>query len=135
MIKLNVSTNQDAFDKAYTGIINQGKPSIKIDENREYRCKYNGTDNTACGVGQLVDSVDDRESMDNFTHPDGSKVSSIATLKSNNVVNTGEIDITLLTAIQQAHDDAAPSCAFIDIFEYYMANVAEQYNLTIPESK
>lgn len=126
-------TPQEIFNKAYIGVVRQGKASTKVDG----RCAYRGKNGTACGIGHLIDDKtagewdkmadssiagiiegsDDRESLPAWV-PDNAD---------------------LLVDIQRAHDDSKdysdadePELTFVEFFIEDMVTIAAKYNLEIP---
>ena len=133
---------QEIFNKAYIGIIKQGKPSM----THSGTCKYEAKDGSRCAVGMLIDEAELRKTMDSFepariadiinkvTDEDGDSVSELKLPAW--VINENE----LLTDIQGAHDFAGHDILedkerseFLPEFIKRMKKVALKYGLTVPE--
>ncbi len=54
MLKLS---KQELFDKAYVGVIKQGKPAYKIDEWDHVSCVYRKEDGLMCAVGHAMKGI------------------------------------------------------------------------------
>lgn len=126
-------TPQEIFDKAYLGVIKQGRKS-----SNNGSCKYRGPDNTACGVGHLVDDILAEKMDTEFENMCGTSIDEIISLaKSNDLeyeIPYWMIENTyLLIRIQKAHDAPADDEFFITEFRFNMRNVAEDFQLTIPQ--
>ncbi len=133
---------QEIFDKAYIGIIKQGKPSM----TPLGTCKYETKDGSRCAVGMLIDEAELRKSMDSFepsgisdiihkvTDEDGDSVSDLKLPAW--IINENE----LLTDIQGAHDFAGRDILedkerseFLPEFTERMKKIALNYGLNVPE--
>lgn len=57
---MDKARQQEMFDKSTRGIIKQGKPAIRQqDDNRgSWVCVYRGVDGCKCGIGQLIEDKD-----------------------------------------------------------------------------
>jgi hypothetical protein len=128
-------TPQEIFDKAYIGVMKQGRASVKPSSGsiKSMVCAYRGNDSTACGVGHLVDDETARE-WDMI----GAIDDVIAQLDDDLppwVLN----NVRLLQRIQYAHDFAeadnrtGSDKGFTKIFEEKMQLVAQNHILTVPE--
>lgn len=127
---------QEAFDKAYLGVIEQGGPA-HLDDGR---CRYRGPNGRKCGVGHLIDDEKlaarwDEQNLGIHVGVQDDKAP--AWMKSQPMAQ-------LLTAIQSLHDSIVTelrdkNAGFVDdkIFLYKfktgMAYRAKQFNLTIPQ--
>lgn len=128
-------TKQEAFNKAYLGIIKQGKPSAvpnsDVDPATEVTCLYAGPDGCGCAIGQLVDR-ETAEAWDNST-----KGSSIGTILLNPIPPNLDWMVSMggmLTSIQRAHDQWAnlEGEAFVGGYKSDMQDIAKRHGLTVP---
>jgi hypothetical protein len=126
-------TPQEIFDKAYIGVMKQGRASVKPRAGGEnvMVCAYRGEDGTACGVGHTVDDETARE-WDMIGAIDDVIAQLDDDLPSWVLNNAG-----LLQRIQHAHDfaetEARDGSSFINHFEEKMRLVAQNHILTVPE--
>ena len=120
-------TPQEMFDKAYLGVIAQGEKSTKPDGS----CAYRGQNGSKCGIGHLIPD-DLAEAWDARTN---SSIGHIRSTKAYPIPEFIRTNIGLACAMQGAHDncDQYDHHAFIKEFKYRMAQVAEDYKLTIPQ--
>jgi hypothetical protein len=91
-------TRQQVFDYCATKLLEQGKPSGRVDGNGMFQCEYNGPGGKHCAIGWLVTDEERVEEQ--------SAIRSIAT----NLQLTQRLspsDEEFLTRLQAAHDDAA----------------------------
>lgn len=95
-------TNQEMFDFVVKSVIDQGRPSVVIDDGKA-RCMYRGEGGTKCAAGFLLE---DDEVVENKTIYDV-----LAAFKTLHGTNT----FKLLRDLQCAHDESAttewPECA------------------------
>jgi hypothetical protein len=114
-------TQQEAFNKAYLGIIKQGGPAIIGTKS----CRYRTIDGKKCGVGQLFPDSEYKEGFE------GKRANLIAGF----VPSLARLNPHFLTNLQGAHDGAAggPREFFITDFKQRMAYIAKQYKLEIPD--
>lgn len=122
-------TPQEIFDKAYIGVVTQGRKSDKGHKG----CSYLTEDGLKCGVGHLLDAEtakiwDKYEDSSVGTivmrdRPD-SMVPSWMKVRSN---------LELLNSIQRAHDNSNGDKDFVFRFKWEMDGIAKENNLTIPE--
>ena len=129
---------QALFNRAYIGVMLQGRPSA----NRHGACCYRGVKGTACGVGHLVDD----ETAKEWDYKTSSGIGSI--INEMDVVdpNYGWLKLheRLLWRLQEAHDfwvleSVARQSSdtylvpFPVVFHREMRDVAEQFSLTVPD--
>ena len=62
-VVLEAETTQEAFDRAYQHMVNQGKQSVTANPN-SVRCCYDGPADTQCAIGCLISNADDRKMLD-----------------------------------------------------------------------
>ncbi len=134
MITLNVATKQEAFNKAYLGIVGQGSASLspENDDDDDYgSCSYRGGNGTKCGVGWLIDDKDYHSSMEG---------SSICELQASCTLYIGDITLDFLEEIQHAHDSAWANRSSIDEDESFITNfkhsmvvLCRQFELEMPK--
>jgi hypothetical protein len=127
-------TPQEIFNKAYVGVMKQGRPSVKLQAGSTDTlvCAYRGNDGAACGVGHLVDDETARE-WDMI----GSIDDVITQLGDDDLPPWALKNAGLLRQIQHTHDFAESAArdgsSFIDHFEKKMRLVAQNNILTVPE--
>ena len=95
-----MTTMKDLLEKAITGVIKQGKPSM----SKFGGCGYRGSNGTKCAVGMLID--------EGFYHEDleGSTVKNrqvILAVQETNGVTLSEDDVAILDKLQNCHDTAS----------------------------
>ena len=112
---------QEAFDRAWHGIIKQGCASW---DDEEEICKYNGPDGTHCAVGWLVDDPSV------LTPVEGHAVRAAT-----QVLRELGLPTKFLIELQRAHDLAAEGASnhFIPRFKGNMRKLAAEHELTVPE--
>ena len=139
-VKLTATTNQELFDNALLGVRSQGCASIA--NNEPSQCCYNGGADIACGVGWSI-PVDDRDYLDNaekILDADNIQICSdpgVTGLVDADLLDIGDIDFSLLTSLQSAHDDAhlatvnpiTNSDNFMDIYNNNMRELADAFGL------
>lgn len=117
-------TPQEMFDKAYLGVIAQGRKSEKPNGG----CAYRGAQGSKCGIGHLI--------PDDLAHAwDDRTNSSIAHIRSTKAYPIPDFIVTnrsLACALQDAHD-CCENIDFINEFKYRMSKVAADFKLTIPQ--
>jgi hypothetical protein len=123
-------TRQEIFDKAFLGVIAQGKKSARYNAQGQYiGCRYRGPDGLKCAIGMLVDD-------ETATHWDiFGGVHDVA----KEFVLAGdplpewmtEENMEFLELIQSAHDD--PTGDFVHGFILRMKSVAKHFGLSVPE--
>lgn len=120
-------TPQEMFDKAYLGVIQQGRKSEK-DTSCGTTCAYRGPNGTKCGIGHLIPDdlakAWDQRTNSSINHIKATKAHPIPDFITNNKM--------LATAIQEAHDRSELQ-NFLEEFKTSMAFVAENFKLTIPQ--
>jgi hypothetical protein len=47
-------TNQEIFDKVCSGLLAQGRPSVKLNPGNIIECRYRSDDGCKCAAGQLI---------------------------------------------------------------------------------
>jgi hypothetical protein len=110
--------NQSAFDRAVTGVIQQGRPSRTCMGS----CLLRGPDNTKCAIGHLIkDDARARELDDTG--------SAVYTLRDQGEIHP-DLDVDMLAALQRAHDNSASSApGFVEEFKRKCRNIAAEYGL------
>lgn len=103
-------TPQEAFDKAVYGVIAQGRPSAKIDEQGRLRCLYRSPDGCKCAAGHVLTCEDDLAAADETY---GWNCKSVAAM-----ARDAGTDAVLLVHLQCAHDGAA-ELSYIDMDEAF----------------
>ena len=124
-------TRQEMFNKAWHGVIAQGGPS---NNKAGTGCAYRGEDGKKCGVGHLIDDTTARRW-------DRSSAPAIGQRRASALRAAGlpSEDKDFLRRLQNAHDDAGmdsrfnPSVDFVAQFQANMREVADRFNLTMPE--
>jgi len=130
MLKLKVNTDQEAFDMAYSAIVEQGCASV---DNMDV-CSYRGKNNTACPIGHLLEC--DEEERGNLDRSSLNGTSyGIEGLVNREIVDNGNVNVSLLVDIQRAHDISAPkklfSRNFVTRFRKRMMEVAKYRQLSV----
>lgn len=99
-------TPQEAFERSYLGLMNQGCRSVRkiIIRNKEcVACSYRGENGNKCGIGQIVPDSLQPELWDTESDSD---VYSVIGNSSDACAYFKGIDIFFLKDIQSIHDDA-----------------------------
>lgn len=121
-------TPQEMFDKAYLGVIQQGRKSEKKTRYYGATCAYRGLHGAKCGIGHLIPD-DLAKAWDQLTN---SSIVCIKATKAHPIPDFITNNKMLATAIQEAHDHLGPH-EFIKEFKTRMALVAKDFKLTIPQ--
>lgn len=117
--------DQEIFNKAVLGVIEQGKPSKFNSEV----CAYRGPDGTKCAVGFLITDgfispKMNHQGLRDHEHIWGAVLAS----------NPGkEISREMLVDLQDAHDTAAYCEDFLYNFQEQAKAVAQKWNLEMPK--
>lgn len=140
-------TLQQCFDKAYLGVVRQGRPSrSSVAENG---CLYRGPENTKCAVGHLIldehlgTLVEDNPAcpmgpehwpsidlwLENLK---GGSLVLVQALKNSDVPFEA---LTMLHDLQNAHDrsEYQTPAIFLREFKERAATVAKNHKLAVPE--
>lgn len=126
-------TPQTLFNRAYRGILKQGKPATSFSAGGDpYSCEYyqNDTGNR-CAVGHMVP-------IKTAKHMEDCDLGSIDNMADVGIKLLREhgIDVEehrdFLSEIQRAHDDA-PQKGFRNVFIKSMKAIAKEYNLKVPQ--
>jgi len=115
-------TQQEAFNRAYLGILGQGRASIT--ENG--MCVYNGPDETHCAIGWLIPPEYYDKKFD--------KELTLVKVMSR-VPALRNLDYVFLSELRSVHDNAA-DIGFLDFIEKFKKKAqafATKYSLTMPE--
>jgi hypothetical protein len=129
---------QQAFNKAYLGLIAQGRPS-----KSEGTCLYRGPGSTCCAVGMLIDDADYLERfeaknvsmlMQDYDLKDGFR-------RALNLPELADSDdeyalTEMLQGMQSAHDDSSSyggDAEWLKQFRFNMVAVAKEHGLELPE--
>jgi hypothetical protein len=118
-------TRQEMFNKAWHGVIEQGGPSVARETDA---CVYRGENGFRCGIGHLIaDDIALRWDKGGY---------GVSSLEAIQLVEAGFTprDRAFLTALQNAHDDAARASCFMAAFKGKMHGVADWFNLSVPET-
>ena len=116
---------QEAFDKAYLGVVAQGEPSLG--RNR-LRCKYRGDKKARCPIGFLIEDKDYKRSME------GIKIDFL--LYNRKLPDyLSSLNVVFLVMLQRAHDEATSYSDFTEQFKRNMNRIALIYELKVPETK
>ena len=123
MIKLLVDNDQDAFDTALTSIVKQGERCMDVNADSltgSVQCAYSNDSGQACAIGQLVAPSDrgylTNEPIDQLAY-------------NNKEINIGDLNLVLLTEIQEAHDRCGDGKLAMRTYVKLMSVVANKYNL------
>jgi hypothetical protein len=130
-------TNQEMFDKAYVGIVKQGRPAYTIcPETGDVHCVYLASDGDMCAFGHIMDGIVDKDSP-RWNSKQGVYGSDLGSLF-DGVPEHGSPHY-LASCIQTAHDKPADAYAsnkdgavFIEAYKKEMATIAKSYNLVVP---
>jgi hypothetical protein len=145
IITIQATSNQDAFTKAFNGVVNQGGAAV---DDSEYggppKCAYRGFDGKKCGIGHLISDEDYHEVIegngiadllgdgdDPFYLGDDDEIPV-------EIEVDGDIDPKLLEALQTAHDRAYKMVPrdpreFVHQFKRQMSFVAGNFKLEYPQ--
>lgn len=115
-------TPQEIFNKAYTGVVAQGRAS------RSGLCAYRLEPGIACGVGHLI-SDETAKLWDSMANPN---ITNILNKRAKGTKPWMFKNQYLLTDIQAAHDDCNGSEDFVAEFKSSMHQVAKNYQLSVP---
>lgn len=118
-----MSLIQDHFNKAYLGVIAQGKPSLN---STDRYCVYRAPDGSKCAFGHLLKSKDYCKSMDYAGGQSASTAIDTYNLKG------FDDNLDFYDSLQQCHDNAADDHDFVASFKNRMAVLAKDYGLTVP---
>lgn len=123
---------QEAFEKAWHGIIKQGAYCVSwIDNELGCRLKFNGK---SCAIGFLI--PDNKYYLD-MENEDINKMDCLADLHE----PLDEYQATFLEDLRECHDKSAfrgercGDSGFLDSFKERMRNLAKKHNLTVPSEK
>ena len=130
-------TLQEIFDKAYIGVVKQGRPSSDVNG-----CHYTlNTGNAVlhCAVGHLFPEGTDTDDFNCLMVTEAEtrlteKGEKLASALTNAGVNVdSKSNVLLLSRLQKAHDGAPTDNRFLDAFKASAAIVAANFDLTVPE--
>jgi hypothetical protein len=124
-------TPQEIFDKAYIGVVKQGKKSI----NAVSDCAYYVGKNLRCGVGHLL-SESAAKAFDSCARRDlETDIESILDAKASKYIGPWmEENRELIVDVQRAHDNVSDfSSAFVEFFKSNMKSVAEKHKMNVSE--
>lgn len=139
-------THQQIFDKALSGVRQQGGPS-RADNGG--LCAYRGADGRKCGVGHLIDDAHYSPTIESLgvqvVHETSVALSpgdqgfggakKLAAALQASGVSTDKATVDLMKKIQRAHDGAAVyDNGFMEAFNRNMQHVADEYGLTYTEA-
>lgn len=132
-----MTTAQELFNAAYLGVIGQGVPSMRADEEGSclYRLRLDNGTVLKCGVGWCLTDEEYNDQMDDELAFSG-KGATVAVLAERHLLPKRLVPhLTLLQALQSAHDGAAymrTAEAFLSEFKSRMLGIADEFDLTIP---
>lgn len=115
-------TNQEAFDIALNGILQQGGPSL---DKENVNCMYRSHQGRKCAIGWLI--------PDDKYNPDFEKKGIFNDIVSNTMRELGYNDINFLTNLQHCHDCCKFGNKFISSFKSEMKELATNYGLHFNE--
>jgi hypothetical protein len=120
---MSAFNRQEAFDKAYRGIVKQGGPAYGNGS-----CMYRAPDGNKCAIGQLMPEDAEPRLWDLSGSIDGHASRPIAAL-----LGIGEADMGFADDLQAAHDRRArqglDAGEYLGFFRHYMRGLAEAYDL------
>lgn len=129
MIKLLAKTDQEALTMSYLGLMRQGVKGVL-----DTTCVYYGGEGIACGIGHLM-SESDRENLQSNVYGN----MAVPHLIEMDMVDPGELSVSLLKEIQFAHDaiggmrSASGSYDFKSELNAKYFILANKFNLELPE--
>lgn len=114
-------TAQELFDKAYKGVVAQGKQAY------HNGCKYRTADGLKCAIGFIIDDATAKiwdqigalDEVKNSFYPE-------------DLPDWFKEHFVLLESIQMVHDGAPTGDTFIKYFEEAMAGLADRFHLKVP---
>lgn len=109
--------NQEAFDKAVSGVLKQASKSFDFDHG----CRYRGPNGLKCAVGHLIPDEIYKPEME----------IGIASLYQENLEITmlfKDVSLPMLRALQRAHDNSS-EISFVDDFKIKAFDIAAYYEL------
>lgn len=120
---------QEYFDRAYKGVIAQGKGAY---DSLEGTCVYLTKDGAKCNVGQLIPKSKYRKKLEPLTPYSLVEEKIIPGVKTTNFLR----ESSFLKSLQDAHDQSCFSgstrlsgAAFISKYKNWMKALAHKYNL------
>lgn len=125
MFKLNVQTDQEAFDTVVRHLATMPHRSMRQGRGR---CLYAGPDGLRCAASVLIDaSYDDVKQLDTWDE------SGIRCLVEGGFVDVGDVNESILHRLQVVHDDVASwdereGGGFVGWNA--LAHIAERYDLS-----
>jgi RNA processing factor Prp31 len=123
---MNTFTAQELFDKAYLGIIAQGRPAMTDTKG----CAYRTTDGLKCAVGFIIDDETARI-WDKFGSIEDVQEGLLSLEE--RLPEWAETHFDMLVEMQTIHDYCSyVEQEFISYYKYEMSKVAEKYGLKVP---
>lgn len=105
-------TNQEMFDKAVRGVIDQGGPSIKFIKGHPI-CVYRSGDGKKCAIGQLI--------PDDMYDPEMERAPLCSVFEGAGFTQLDGVDFDFVAALQRVHDISAR-----DVYSPFMPNFIER---------
>lgn len=122
---------QDTFDKVWTAINEQKKPSKKYVQRAsgngaDLLCAYRGCNGYKCAIGHLIPD------SEYYTALEGESL--LAVTQAVPTLKSFKGDVTFLRDLQNAHDGASETFAFLGTFKMKMHAIANTWGLTVPST-
>jgi len=133
LIKIQAKSKQDAFSKAYNGIMEQGCGGV----NEAGNCSYRTEEGYKCGIGHLISDADYDSRIEDCGI--GGMVDNTDLVNDHIKIDT-HLTSSFLSGLQSCHDRAVRAAVtsesgFLKEFEYQMGEFAKINNLEIPNVK
>lgn len=113
-------TMQEAFDKAYNGVVSQGRKSLGPSG-----CQMYSPDGERCSIGHLL--TNEQINTHQLNNADALRVH----MRLGQIVE-GHDSFRFLYLLQAAHDQSGSYFDFVRDFKDRMALVATEFNLKVP---
>lgn len=133
MANKKIITAQSLFNKSYTTIVKQGRPSYKLGmDNITPKCMYRQRargQTLKCAAGALITDKEAAELAEGARWDD---------LDDDSIPERLQPHASLISAMQTCHDEACFNTresprTFLKTFKEYMTNLADQLDLTLPK--
>lgn len=92
-------TKQEMFDKVALGILAQGGPSVRKENDGGWSCRYRGEDGRRCAAGQLLDDKNYLPRME------GKSVEWLLPFDKDKIKSKGERQPEFAAQLQWCHDN------------------------------
>ena len=128
-IKLLPTTDQQAFDMAYKGVMKQGKCSV----NSYTGCVYYSGPGVACAIGHLA-TEEDRKRLNIFSEKSSLGLGALG-LHRSGVIDIGGLSLNLLIELQHAHDryNKMDGSEFKASYHKAMTSLSQDWDLKMPK--